>query len=95
MTYDTDLRNSFGLKLSLAVLAGISAYFLTVQELKTELVGKADNATVTAIENKLARLEANEREYRMTSHEFREFRNDVIARLSRIESLLEDSGGKQ
>ncbi|HSG99443.1 MAG TPA: hypothetical protein VLB27_05300 [candidate division Zixibacteria bacterium] len=84
-----------GIRLALALAAALAAYFLTVQELRTELSGKADSPRVQELETKLTRLEANEREYRMTSEEFREFRSDVIARLTRIESLLDNSGGKR
>lgn len=85
----------FGIRLALALVAALAAYFLTVQELRTELSGKAEEPRVQELETKLTRLEANEREYRMTAEEFREFRNEVIARLTRIESLLDNSGGKR
>ena len=91
---DSEIRiRGFGFRLVLALVAALAAYFLTVQEIKTELSGKADAPTVQALDTKLARLEANEREYRMTSEEFRQFHDEVIERLTRIESLLDNSGG--
>ncbi|MCH9032035.1 MAG: hypothetical protein IIB00_07235 [candidate division Zixibacteria bacterium] len=84
-----------GFRIFLAVIAGLAAYFLMIQEIKTEIAGKADSSIVLRIDNKLSRLEAFAQDRRSFEAEFKVFRDETIRRLARIESLLENDRGKK
>ena len=84
-----------GFRIFLALIAGLAAYFLMIQELKTEIAGKADSSIVLRIDNKLSRLEALAQERRLSDAGFKEFRDETIRRLARIESLLENARGNK
>lgn len=83
------------LRIGLALIAGLTAYFLTIQDIKSELAGKADAAAVREIDLKLSRVELIEEENHKANAELRVFREDVIERLVRIESLVGRSEGKK
>jgi len=94
-TQRTDIRFRDHLfKILMAVIAGLTAYFLTIQDLKTAIADKAPRQRVQQIDTRLGRLETAQQEYQVTTTEFRTFRQDVIERLARIESLLEQHEGK-
>jgi len=79
----------YGVKLMLAIIAGVVAYFLTIQEIKSDISGKASAASVNVIDVKLNQLETMAQEQRLTRAEFYAFRDECIRRLARIETLLE------
>jgi len=81
-------------KILMAVIAGLTAYFLTIQDLKTAIADKAPRQQVQRLDTRLGRVETAQRESRITTAEFRTFRQEVIERLARIESLLEQNEGK-
>lgn len=92
---NADIRaRSLALRTLIAIVVGLTAYFLTIQELKSELASKADAAIIHQIDNKLSRLEAHDQQHLLTTAEFQEFRQEIIERLARIESLLEHAEGK-
>ena len=84
-----------GVRLGIALVAALAAYFLTIQDIKTTLATKADAAALQKIDVKLSRVELIEEENRKANAEFRVFREEVIERLARIESLLERTEGKR
>lgn len=84
-----------GVRLGIAIFAALAAYFLTIQDIKTTLATKADAAALQIIDVKLSRVELIEEENRKANAEFRVFREEVIERLARIESLLERREGKR
>lgn len=84
-----------GVRIAIAVIAALAAYFLTIQDIKTTLATKADAAALQRIDVKLSRVELIEEENHKANAEFRVFREEVIERLARIESLLEQMEGKR
>lgn len=78
-----------GVRLGIALIAALVAYFITIQDIKTSLATKAEAAALQKIDVKLSRVELIEEENRKANAEFRVFREEVIERLARIESLLE------
>ncbi len=81
-------------KILMAVIAGLTAYFLTIQDLKTAIADKAPRERVQQMDTRLGRVETAQNESRITTAEFHTFRREVIERLARIESLLEQNEGK-
>lgn len=81
-------------KILLAVIAGLAAYFLTIQDLKTAIADKAPRQRVQQIDTRVGQLETAQREYQVRTADFRRFREEVIERLARIESMLERNKGK-
>lgn len=84
-----------GLRILLAIIAGLAAYFLTIQDIRTELTSKAGAEVVREIDTKLNRLEILQEDYQKERTESRRFRENVIERLARIESILNQPGGKR
>jgi DNA repair ATPase RecN len=81
-------------KILMALVAGLVAYFLTIQDLKTAIAEKAPRQSVHQLDTRLGQLETLQKEHQVTTTEFRRFREEVIERLARIESLLERNEGK-
>ncbi len=81
-------------KILMALIAGLVAYFLTIQDLKTAIAEKAPGKQVHLLDTRVGQLETMQREQQVTTTEFRRFREEVIERLARIESLLERNEGK-
>ena len=71
------------------VLLGMSAaYFTTIGNIKVELAEKAESALVETLDNRLARMEVMIKEGLIGKDEFYELRNNIEARLARIEFYL-------
>jgi hypothetical protein len=68
--------------IALTIAAG---YFMTIQSLRLELAGKAENVTVETLDKKLGNLEVLFREGGISKEEFFRFSRDVESRLARIE----------
>ncbi len=81
-------------KILMAVIAGLAVYFLTIQDLKSAIADKAPRHRVQEIDTRVGQLETSQRDYYTTTTDFRRFREEVITRLVRIESLLEQKEGR-
>ena len=67
----------------------LAAYYTTVSGLKLELVGKADAATVFAMEKKITTVEVQLSDRFMTKEDFYRMRDEMLERLGKIEGKLE------
>lgn len=81
------------INLATLILGGAAAYFLTIQSLKLELAGKADDAVVELLDKKLSNIEIMLKESVVSREQFYEFSSDCEARLVRIEYYLTDQAG--
>ncbi len=68
----------------------LAAYHTTVSGLKLELAGKADAATLAAMEKKVATVEVQLSERFMTKDDFYRLRDEMLERLGKIETKLEE-----
>jgi len=82
---------SFGMT-ALGILA---AYYTTVSELKLELAGKADAATVASVEKKINTVEVLLAERFMTKEDFYRLRDEMLERLGKIEAKLEQNSERR
>ncbi len=82
------------LRLVTIVFGIATAYFLTIQSLKLELAGKAENQAVATIDKKLTNIEVILKEGVLDKEEFYIFSKEVEKRLTRIESLLASKDGR-
>jgi len=78
--------------IALTIAAG---YFMTIQSLRLELAGKAENISVETLDKKLGNLETLIREGTISKDEFFRFSRDVENRLARIEYHLSGSTGEK
>ncbi|MFZ1685756.1 MAG: hypothetical protein WAU88_16710 [Candidatus Zixiibacteriota bacterium] len=76
--------------IALTIAAG---YFMTIQSLRLELAGKAENVTVETLDKKLGNLEVLFREGGISKEEFFRFSRDVESRLARIEYHVSGTTG--
>lgn len=77
----------------LTLLGMSAAYFTTIGSIKLSLAEKAEAVLVETIDKKLTRLEVVIKEGMITKDQFFEFRNDIEARLARIEyHVIENAG---
>ncbi len=68
----------------------LAAYYTTVSGLKLELAGKADAASVAAMEKKVATVEVQLAERFMTKEDFYRLRDEMLERLGKVETKLEE-----
>jgi hypothetical protein len=78
--------------IALTIAAG---YFMTIQSLRLELAGKAENVTVQVLDKKMGNLEILFREGAISKEEFFRFSREVDSRLARIESHLSGNTGEK
>lgn len=69
--------------------AVFAAYLGTINELKLALAEKADRKATEQIDLRLARMEVFLNDHLLTKDEFFRLRDDLIVRLTRIESELD------
>jgi hypothetical protein len=72
----------------MALLGMSAAYFTTIGNIKVQLAEKAETVLVEALDKRLARMEVVIKEGRVSKDEFFQFRNNIEARLARIEFYL-------
>ena len=78
----------------LTLLGMSAAYFTTIGSIKLSLAEKAEAVLVDTIDKKLTRLEVVIKEGMITKDQFFEFRNDIEARLARIEYHVIEKAGE-
>jgi predicted Holliday junction resolvase-like endonuclease len=72
----------------IAILAALSTYYTTINGLKIELAGKAEEAFVTTLDKRISNLENRLANNFATKEDFFKLREDLVSRLIRIESQL-------
>ena len=77
------------------VVGIVAAYFLTIQSLKIELAGKAEDAAVVNLDKKLTNIEVILKEGVVSREQFYIFSKEVGTRLTRIESYLTEKSGEK
>ena len=73
----------------------LAAYYTTVSGLRLELAGKADAATVAAMDKKITMVEVQLSERFMTKEDFYRMRDEMLARLGKIETKLEQNSERR
>lgn len=76
------------LTIALALLAALSAYYSTIEGLKVELAGKAEEAFVANLDKRLSNLEIRLTENFASRNDILQLRHELIDRLYRIEGRL-------
>jgi predicted Holliday junction resolvase-like endonuclease len=72
----------------IAILAALSTYYTTINGLKIELAGKAEETFVTTLDKRISNLENRLANNFATKEDFFKLREDLVSRLIRIESQL-------
>ena len=76
------------LTIALALLAALSAYYSTIENLKVELAGKAEDAFVAGLDKRLSNLESRLAENFASREDIFKLKQEIIERLYRIENRL-------
>lgn len=76
------------LTLAISLAAALSGYFAIYTGLRVELAGKAEERYVTEMNVRLARLESVINERFATREDLSTFKNEVIGKLTAIETVL-------
>jgi hypothetical protein len=79
---------------AMAVAAALSGYYAAYTGLRVGLATKAEERYVAELDIRLARLEATINERFSTKGDLFDFKNEVVARLSAIETILEPPKAK-
>ncbi len=77
------------LTIALALLAALSAYYSTVENLKLELAGKAEDAFVAGLDKRLSNLETRLAENFAGREDIFRLKQEIVERLYRIENRLD------
>lgn len=84
----------FAITFAVTIAAALSGYYTAYTSLRVELAGKAGEQYVTKIDLRLSRLEATINERFASKDDFFEFKREVIAKLTAIETVLSTKGGR-
>lgn len=87
-------HNNFGLTITLVVLAALSTYYTTIENLKLELSGKAEETFVNGLDKRLSNLEIRLAENFASKKDFFQLKDELIQRLVRIEAQLDKNRAK-
>jgi len=85
----------YALTIVLIILAALSAYYTTIESLKVELSGKAEETLVANLDKRLSNLETRLAENFATKRDFYQLKEDLLLRLTRIETRLDNRPGYQ
>lgn len=77
------------LTIVLVILAALSTYYTTIQSLKVELSGKAEENLVASLDKRISNLETRLAENFATKKDFYQLKEDLLLRLTRIETRLD------
>jgi predicted Holliday junction resolvase-like endonuclease len=83
----------YALTIVLVILAALSAYYTTIESLKVELSGKAEENLVANLDKRLSNLETRLAENFATKRDFYQLKEDLLLRLTRIETRLDNRSG--
>jgi hypothetical protein len=83
----------YALTIVLVILAALSAYYTTIENLKVELSGKAEETLVANLDKRLSNLETRLAENFATKRDFYQLKEDLLLRLTRIETRLDNRSG--
>ncbi len=78
---------------AITVAAAISGYYAAYTGLRVELANKAEERYVAELDIRLSRLEATINERFATKDDLSKFKNEVIFKLTAIESALKNYDG--
>jgi hypothetical protein len=78
---------------AVTVAAAISGYYAAYTGLRVELARKAEDRYVAELDIRLARLEATMHERFATRDDLSSFKNEVIAKLTAIETVIAGPNG--
>jgi hypothetical protein len=76
--------------LAITVASALSGYFLAYTGLRVELATKAEERYVAELDIRLARLEATINDRFASKDDFSGFKNEVVSKLTAIETVLSD-----
>lgn len=79
----------YALTIMLVILAALSTYYTTIQSLKVELSGKAEENLVASLDKRISNLETRLAENFATKKDFYQLKEDLLLRLTRIETRLD------
>jgi predicted Holliday junction resolvase-like endonuclease len=80
----------YALTIVLVILAALSTYYTTIESLKVELSGKAEENLVASLDKRISNLEIRLAENFATKKDFYQLKEDLLLRLTRIETRLDD-----
>jgi hypothetical protein len=83
----------YALTIFLVILAALSTYYTTIESLKVELSGKAEETLVANLDKRLSNLETRLAENFATKRDFYQLKEDLLLRLTRIETRLDNRSG--
>jgi hypothetical protein len=83
----------YALTIVLVILAALSTYYTTIGSIKIELAGKAEETLVANLDKRLFNLESRLAENFATKKDFYQLKEDLLLRLTRIESRLDTQAG--
>jgi hypothetical protein len=78
----------FLISFAVTIAAALSGYYAAYTGLRVELAAKAEARYVDQLDVRLARLEATINERFATKDDLSEFKNEMVAKLSAIETIL-------
>ena len=78
---------------SIAIAAVLSGYYAAYTGLRVELANKAEERYVAELDIRLSRLEATINERFATKDDLSNFKNEVIVKLTAIETVLNKNEG--
>jgi hypothetical protein len=80
----------YALTIILVILAALSTYYTTIENLKVELSGKAEENFVANLDKRISNLEIRLAENFATKKDFYQLKEDLLLRLTRIETRLDN-----
>jgi len=80
----------YALTIVLVILAALSTYYTTIESLKGELSGKAEENLVASLDKRISNLEIRLAENFATKKDFYQLKEDLLLRLTRIETRLDN-----
>lgn len=80
----------YALTIVLVILAALSTYYTTIESLKVELSGKAEENLVASLDKRISNLEIRLAENFATKKDFYQLKEDLLLRLTRIETRLDN-----
>jgi hypothetical protein len=83
----------YALTIVLVIMAALSTYYTTIESLKVELSGKAEETLVANLDKRLSNLETRLAENFATKRDFYQLKEDLLLRLTRIETRLDNRSG--
>jgi hypothetical protein len=85
----------YALTIFLVIMAALSTYYTTIENLKVELSGKAEETLVASLDKRLSNLETRLSENFATKKDFYQLKEDLLLRLTRIETRLDNQAAYQ